>query len=103
MVIPAAPAVSRSVQDFVNGKLAEGQTTRNVALMRQVLSAADSRRAALTRAVRQELISRNVARLTELPGCEPRELHPWSTAEALSFLQAARTDPLYPASSNSMI
>jgi integrase len=37
------------------------------------------------------------ARRTELPGSEPRELQPWSMGEALSFLQAARPDPLYPA------
>jgi integrase len=59
--------------------------------MRQVLSAA------LTRAVREELISRNVARLAELPAWEPREIRPWSADEAMAFLQAARPDPLYPA------
>jgi hypothetical protein len=50
------------VQQFLNGKLADGHSIRNVHLMRQILSAA------LTRAIRDELISRNVARLAELPG-----------------------------------
>jgi integrase len=59
--------------------------------MRQVLSAA------LTRAAREELISRNVARLAELPAWEPGEVRPWSVDEALAFLRAARPDPLYPA------
>ncbi len=59
--------------------------------MRQVLSAA------LTRATREELINRNVARLVELPTWEPGEVRPWSVDEALSFLKAARQDPLYPA------
>lgn len=59
--------------------------------MRQVLSAA------LTRAAREELISRNVARLAELPAWEPREIRPWSADEALSFLRVAGPDPLYPA------
>src|SRR5271165_1433692 len=80
-----------SVQHFLNGKLADGQSIRNVHLMRQVLSAA------LTRASREELVSRNVARLAELPGWEPGEVRPWSADEALSFLLAARSDPLYPA------
>jgi integrase len=64
---------------------------RNVHMMRQVLSAA------LTRATREELIGRNVARLVELPAWEPGEVHPWSADEALAFLQAAKSDPLHPA------
>jgi integrase len=59
--------------------------------MRQVLSAA------LTRAAREELISRNVARLAELPAWEPGEVRPWSVDEALAFLGAARPEPFYPA------
>jgi integrase len=53
--------------------------------------------AALSRAVREELLVRNVARLVELPAWEPAELVPWTTAEALAFLQAAADDSLYPA------
>lgn len=49
-------------QTFLNAKLAEGKSIRNVHIMREVLSPA------LTSAVREELIGRNVARLTELPG-----------------------------------
>jgi integrase len=79
------------VQQFLNGKLSEGQSNRNVHLMRQILSAA------LTRAMREELVSRNVARIAELPGWEPAEVRPWSADEALAFLQAAKPDPLYPA------
>jgi integrase len=60
-------------------------------MMRQVLSVA------LTRASREDLVSRNVARLAELPTWEPAEIQPWSADEALAFLRAARTDPLYPA------
>jgi integrase len=64
---------------------------RNVQILRQILSAA------LTRAVREELTVRNVARMVELPTWEPAEVIPWSSAEALAFLEAARPDPLYPA------
>jgi integrase len=80
-----------TVQTFLNAKLKEGQSVRNVQILRQILSAA------LSRAVREELVARNVARLVDLPTWEPGLTVPWSSAEALGFLQAAATDPLYPA------
>jgi integrase len=79
------------VQRFLNAQLAGGQSLRNVHMMRQVLSAA------LTRASREDLISRNVARLAELPTWEPAEVRSWTADEALAFLRASRADPLYPA------
>jgi len=79
------------VQAFLNGKLRAGMSVRNVQILRQVLSAA------LSRAVKDELVARNVARLVELPTWEPAEVVPWSSAEALAFLRAASSDPLYPA------
>jgi integrase len=79
------------VQAFLNGKLGAGLSVRNVQIMRQVLSAA------LSRAVREELITRNVAQLVELPAWEPSVVVPWTPTEALAFLQAAIDDPLYPA------
>jgi integrase len=79
-----------TVQAFLNSKLQEGQSVRTVQIMRQVLSAA------LSRAVREELITRNVARLVDLPAWEPNVVEPWSSAEALAFLQAAIDDPLHP-------
>ncbi|MFJ9475392.1 tyrosine recombinase XerC [Streptomyces mirabilis] len=54
-------------------------------------------RTALTAACRDELISRNVVKLVPAPRVEPRELRPWSLDETVTFLEAARTDPLYPA------
>jgi hypothetical protein len=53
------------VQAFLNGQLAQGKSVRNVHIMREVLSPA------LARAVREELIGRNVAHLIELPGRNP--------------------------------
>jgi integrase len=47
--------------------------------------------------LREELVSRNVARLVSLPPDRPARQQPWSASEALAFLQAARDDPLYPA------
>lgn len=64
---------------------------RKVQIMRTVLSAA------LTRAVREELIPRNVARLVELPQWQRGTIRPWAADEAKQFLGAARPDPLYAA------
>ena len=80
-----------TVQAFFNGKIKSGQSVRNVQILRQILSAA------LSRAMREELVARNVARLVELPAWEPAEVVPWSDAEALSFLAASADDPLHPA------
>ncbi|GAA2253463.1 site-specific integrase [Streptomyces amakusaensis] len=54
-------------------------------------------RTALTAAVREELVSRNVARLVEPPAVATHEISPWSLDETLDFLAAAREDPLYAA------
>ena len=78
-----------SVQMFLNQRLEKGDSVRKVQIMRTVLSAA------LSRAVREELISRNVARLVELPEWQRGTIRPWSADEAKRFLAAARPDPLY--------
>ncbi|MFD9634341.1 tyrosine-type recombinase/integrase [Streptomyces violascens] len=54
-------------------------------------------RSALSAACREEMITRNVAKLVEPPRAEARELRPWTLDETLDFLAAARTDPLYAA------
>ncbi|WP_329463881.1 tyrosine-type recombinase/integrase [Streptomyces sp. NBC_01431] len=54
-------------------------------------------RSALSAACREEMITRNVAKLVEPPRPKPRELSPWSLDETLTFLAAARLDPLYAA------
>src|SRR5262245_41273782 len=79
------------VQEFLNRPLQKGDSIRKVQVMRTVLSAA------LTRAVREELIVRNVARLVELPQWQRRQIRPWTAGEARAFLAAARPDSLYPA------
>ena len=78
------------VQAWLNSRLAAGDSSAKVHVMRTVLGAA------LTRAMREELVSRNVARLVTLPPDRPDRQQPWSAAEALAFLQAARGDRLYP-------
>jgi integrase len=79
------------VQAYFTGQLAAGRSVRTVQVMRTVLSSA------LSRAMREELISRNVARLVELPSWERQPITPWTAAEARAFLDAAKDDPLYPA------
>src|SRR5215467_10574349 len=79
------------VQEFLNRRLQKGDSIRKVQVMRTVLSAA------LTRAVREELIVRNVARLAELPQWQRGRIRPWAADEARAFLAAARPDPLYTA------
>jgi integrase len=79
------------VQAFLNVQLATGQSIRNVQIMKTVLSSA------LTRAMREELVMRNVARLAELPAWERQPITPWTATETRQFLNVAQTDPLYPA------
>lgn len=79
------------VQSWLNSRLAAGDSIAKVHVMRTVLGSA------LTRAMREELVSRNVARLATLPPDRPVRQQPWSPAEARAFLQAARGDRLYPA------
>ena len=59
-----------AVQMFLNQRLEAGDSVRKVQIMRTVLSAA------LTRAVREELIVRNVARLAKLPQSQRGTIHP---------------------------
>jgi integrase len=80
-----------NIQQFFSQRLEKGDSVRKVQVMRTVLSAA------LTRAAREELITRNVARLVELPEWRPGTVRPWSTDEARRFLAACKPDPLHAA------
>jgi integrase len=80
-----------TVQMFLNQRLERGDSVRKVQIMRTVLSAA------LTRALREELVPRNVARLVELPQWQRGTIRPWAADEAKQFLGAARPDSLYAA------
>ncbi|MCA1606768.1 MAG: site-specific integrase, partial [Acidobacteria bacterium] len=79
------------VQSFFNQTITDGHSVRKTQIIRTVLSSA------LSRAVREELVGRNVARLVELPTWQRGEIHPWSVEEARQFLNTAQTHPLYPA------
>jgi integrase len=77
------------VQGVLNKLLDDGRSVRMVQAVRTTLSAA------LTRAQREELVNRNVARLVELPQYVRKEIRPWSLDEAKQFLTAAAGDRLF--------
>jgi integrase len=80
-----------AVQMFFNQRLEKGDSIRKVHVMKTVLSAA------LSRAVREELVTRNVARSSELPQWHRATVQSWTADEAKRFLTASRPDPLYAA------
>lgn len=78
------------LQRFFNEQLVNGHSVRSVQLQRNALSAA------LQRAVREELLTRNVARLVELPQWERQEREPWTSSELAAFLEVSKKDALFP-------
>ncbi|MEU7224939.1 site-specific integrase [Streptomyces chrestomyceticus] len=76
------------------GECCEAFTSRRV-----IQAARDALRAALTHAVVEEEIGKNVASLVKVPKPRRRRIKPWSVAEASRFLAdaAAREDPLFAA------
>lgn len=76
------------VQQLMAAKTAEGLAPRTIGYMRAVL------RAALNNAQRWGLISRNVATLVDLPRGSRREATTFSSAEARTFVTAAKKNPI---------
>jgi integrase len=76
------------------GECCEAHPSRRV-----VQAARDALRAALTHAVTEEEISKNVASLVKVPKPRRKRIKPWSVAEAGRFLAdcAARSDHLFAA------
>ena len=79
-----------TVQRFLNGRRDAGDSVPKLRMMREVLSSA------LGRALREELIARNVAQLTTLPAEHRARRTAWTAAQARSFLRAAADDSAYP-------
>lgn len=79
------------VQSFVNQQLDEGShSLRKVQIMRTVLSAA------LTNAMREELLGRNVARLVKFTELQRgRKIVPWTVDEIRAFMAAATEHAYY--------
>ncbi len=79
----------QDVQTFLNSKLATGTSVRTAHAIRSVL------RAALSRAAREELILKNVAKLVEIPAWHRKPITPWTPDQAKTFLAAAETHRWY--------
>ncbi|MEV6422624.1 site-specific integrase [Streptomyces sp. NPDC051662] len=79
------------LQRFLNQHLAEGKSVRKVQMIRESLSPA------LSRAVREELLTRNVAQLVELPGRQDKDIEPWTPQEVIDFVTAAQDHKWFPA------
>jgi integrase len=77
------------VRTLMNAKLSEGLAPRTVHYIRAVL------RSALSQAVREGLVQRNVAALVRPPRAARREVTALTVEEARSLLQTARSDRLY--------
>lgn len=78
---------------------AVGRCCEQVPSRRTVQDARAVLRSALTNAMTEELITKNVAGLVKVRSGRKKKREPWSVEEARAFLEAARTaaDPLYPA------
>ena len=77
------------VQEMIDEMVAAGVGPRTVHKARQALSSA------LGRAMRKELIFRNVARLVDLPEYSPKEKQLWALEETKKFMDTAKTHPWY--------
>ena len=88
---PLSRLTVTELQTYFNDQLDQGCSLRTVQKQRMVLSAA------LSRAQREELLVRNVARLVELPAWQRKEIRPWTLEQLQTFLATATTEPLYPA------
>ncbi|MFE5741131.1 site-specific integrase [Streptomyces celluloflavus] len=76
-----------------------GRCCKQTVSRRTVQDARTVLRSALSNAMREELISKNVAGLVKVRTARKTKPKPWSVEEARTFLEAARSaaDPLYPA------
>ena len=79
----------REVQAAIDGWNSEGIRKRTIHKNRTALSAA------LTRAMREELIFRNVARLVEMPAYKPKPKIIWTVEQQLQFFETAKNHPWY--------
>ncbi len=83
-----AKLTPQHVQALLRRKEEAGLSSRSVQYIRTVL------RIALNRAVRWEMVSRNVAGLVDPSRVEHTEIRPWTREEARRFLEVAEQDRL---------
>ncbi|WP_331717253.1 hypothetical protein [Yinghuangia sp. ASG 101] len=76
-----------------------GQCCEQYPSQRTIQAARDALRAALTHAVAEEVVSKNVAGLVPVSKPRKRKFRPWTVHDAKAFLEyaRARNDPLYAA------
>jgi integrase len=79
------------VRTFLNTQRESGQSLHKLQAMHAVL------RNALQNAMREDLLTRNVAALVRAPQPAAREFTPWSVDDAVTFLGAAAGHPLHAA------
>lgn len=91
--LPLAKLTVPSLQRYLNHQLETGHSVRKVQTLREVVSSA------LTRAMREEVLTRNVAKLVEVRSVQGRGKHsePWTPAEARQFLELALEHQWFPA------
>lgn len=80
---PLPDLSARQLQAVINDMRQDGKSVRTIQQARQVL------RAALNRAMREELIHRNVATMVDLPSFERQRITTWSPDQVNAFLAAA--------------
>lgn len=83
--LPLTKLTVPTLQRYLNHELESGQSVRKVQTLREVISSA------LTRAMREELITRNVARLVSVQETRSNidAVRPWTSTEARHFLEVA--------------
>lgn len=90
--------VRRAAKDPMRARCcARGECCRSVASARTVRDLRTVLRSALSTAISDELIDKNVAALVKVPKLRPRKVVVWSSEEARRFLESARAanDSLY--------
>jgi integrase len=81
-----AKLTPRQVQDFIIDRLAKGCSPRTVSYLRGLL------RTALEQALRQRLVTENVAKLVQVPQVTTTEVVPFSEEEAKAFVTGIHGD-----------
>ena len=83
----------RAARDPTRAKCcAKGECCRSYPSGRTIKDLRGVLRSALSSAMTEELVSRNVATMVKAPRLRPRKIVPWSSEEARRFLESARND-----------
>lgn len=89
--VPLAKVQANMLQNFYNEKLESGLSTRTVRYIHAVI------RQALQQAVKEGLLSRNVADATTPPTVKSKQMQALSEDDLLAFFEASKEDRFFPA------